>query len=311
MKIIKDNKAYATSIFLLILLIPVLMLMIISIDHYSHDVDNTADNIQSRKIKAMADNFEEEIATVTKQSLHEVSLNVTTNKKPLRNSRQTIKEDIQNKINKRIKQYDDYSINCQITDIENSNDPFKIEVTYSVTITKQASKVKINRQNTQEIELTDKSYPVYDSLPVLKTNANLKYNTTVFFNNNLVNYINIDNASAYRNSTAYPIIRKCPYTSYNNHGDNNQTILNCIQNHYYHNSHDGLCFFCRLENRTSCSDYGFETFILPREHMDKAPVSIDHVLLNDKSTQYPGGIIQLNNTTFIYLDNGHKTKYGL
>lgn len=311
MKIFKDNKGFATSIFLLILLIPVLMLMIISIDHYSHDVDNTADSIQSRKIKATADNFEEEITTITKQSLHEVSLNVTANKKPLRNSRQTIKEDIQNKINKRIKQYPDYSINCQINDIKNSNDPFKIEVTYSITITKQASKINIHRQNTQEIELTDKSYPVYDSLPVLKTNANLKYNTTVFFNNNLVNYISIENASAYRNSTAYPIIRKCPYTSYTHHGDNNQTILNCIQNHYYHNSHDGLCFFCRLENRTSCGDYGFETFILPTQRMDKAPVSIDHVLLNDKSTQYPGGIIQLNNTTFIYLDNGHKTKYGL
>jgi hypothetical protein len=66
-----------------------------------------------------------------------------------------------------------------------------------------------------------------------------------------------------------------------------------------------------LENKTDCNHYGFETFILPTKLVDEAPVSIDHVLLNDRNNQYSGNLITIENDTFIYLDNGHKSKYGL
>ena len=88
--------------------------------------------------------------------------------------------------------------------------------------------------------------------------------------------------------------------------------MDCITNHYYHKSHDGLCIFCRLENKTACKDMGLETFILPTKNVTSAPVSVDHVLLNTTpNSQYHGNRIVINNTMVIYLDDGHKTKYGL
>ena len=72
-----------------------------------------------------------------------------------------------------------------------------------------------------------------------------------------------------------------------------------------------MCLLCRLENKTSCNHYGFETFVLPTKLVDEAPASIDHVLLNDMNNQYPGSLITIGNNTLLYLDNGHKAKYGL
>ena len=137
-------------------------------------------------------------------------------------------------------------------------------------------------------------------------------NTTIInYNTQLEKILTGNNSNTYNNATQGAVIKKCPVEDYSQHGNSNTTIINCLNNHYYHNSHDGLCLFCRLENKTSCNHYGFETFIIPTETRNQAPVSIDHVLLNDINTQYEGDRIILNNTTIIYLDNGHKTKYGL
>jgi len=127
-----------------------------------------------------------------------------------------------------------------------------------------------------------------------------------------MNFISLNNSDVYNNSIEGCMIKKCPYEDYSSHGHSNEVIINCIDNHYYHKSHDGLCLLCRLEAKDTCPHYGLETFIVPTLIKDQAPVSIDHVLLNSTvNGQYGGNKIILNNTTVIYLDNGHKTKYGL
>lgn len=312
MKLIYNEEGYATSIFLLILLIPLVLLMIIIVEEYAHEVDNTIETIESEKIKSNTEDFENELITITKESLNEVTLDVVNSKQPLTDSRRYLKEYIGRKIlkNERKYQKDNIYINTEIKSIESSNDPFKIEINYHITSRINDSNIKISKEEKKLIELTDNNHPIYDPLPVLKTGA-LFNNDKVYYQNRLTDYIELDNNTVYLNVVTPIIIKKCPYDEYRQHGNSNQTFLNCIHNHYYHNSHDGMCLLCRLENKTACNHYGFETFIIPTKECDKAPASIDHVLLNDKSNQYDGNKIILNNQTLIYLDDGHKSKYGL
>ena len=310
MKFINDENAYTTSLIMIILLIPIFMLIIFTISQYEHDINNTADNLETNKIKSISNDLKTETKQVSKESLHEVSLNVTHNKKALSDSRKIIKKLIQEKIDSKLTSYKAEGINVtvNILNIDSSDDPFKAKLKYAYNVSSKNN--KINREETVLIEYTDEKYPVYDPLPTLKTGVNM--NTTIInYNTQLEKILTGNNSNTYNNATQGAVIKKCPVEDYSQHGNSNTTIINCLNNHYYHNSHDGLCLFCRLENKTSCNHYGFETFIIPTETRNQAPVSIDHVLLNDISTQYEGDRIILNNTTIIYLDNGHKTKYGL
>ena len=312
MKIINNQKGYTTSIILLLLLIPLLLLLTITIDEYNHEVDNTVENLQTKKMKSTTKDFENEIATITKQTLHDTTLDVITRKQALTNSKKYIKDKIQSKIDtiEQKQRKNNINIECTVNEIKPADDPFKIEIHYTLHVTTNNSNSKIQKEENRHIEITDTKYPVYDSLPTLKTRATFT-DSKVEYTDKLANYITINNSNAYLNSTQHVTIKKCPINDYSQHGNSNITIKNCLNNHYYHNSHDGLCLLCRLENRTTCEHYGFETFILPTEKFDKAPASIDHVLLNDQQGQYEGNNITIDNNTIIYLDNGHKIKYGL
>lgn len=312
MKIIKNENGYITSVFVLLMLIPILLLLIITIEEYEHDVNNTVDNLESKKIQRTTEDFENELILLTKETLHNVTSEVIISNKVLSNSREYIKEQLQNKINKKQEYYikKDIILNCSIKKIKSSNDPFKIEITYSLFATSNKTSAKISKEVIKLIEITSNEYPIYDPLPTLKTGATFK-DGNVYYSRKLSDNIILDNNTSYLNVIQSVTIKKCPYDDYKQHGNNNKTILNCIENHYYHNSHDGMCLLCRLENKTNCNDYGFETFILPTKIMDKAPTSIDHVLLNNIPTQYMGNNIIIDNMTSIYLDNGHKAKYGL
>lgn len=312
MKIIKDQKGYTTSVIIFILIIPLIMLMIITIEEYSHETENIEKKTEAVKIQSKTEDFEREIITITQQTLHETTLNITTTNVPIKDSRTYIKNIINEKIEEKEKKYkkDNIIINTSIKSVDSSDDPFKIEIKYHITATINNSQIKINRDEVKQVDITDSKYQVFDPLPVLKTGMTQK-NNRINFEGKLSEIINLKNSDAYTNTMISFSIKKCPYDNYNQHGNDNQTISNCINNHYYHNSHDGMCLLCRMENKTSCTHYGFETFIIPTLNYDRAPASIDHVLLNDKNSQYMGNKIEIDNQTVLYLDNGHRAKYGL
>ncbi len=309
MKIINDDGAYITSILLLVMLIPVLLLMIFIVDEYTHDVNSTVERLESDKIKSLAEDLEEETLRVTKESLHNISYEAVKSKTPA--TKEKIKKYIQNRINENIHKLNgNYVIQCVINDVKPSNNPFEIELTYHYVIITKDNRVKLTKNMDKTVEITDKKYPVYDPLPTLKTGATLK-EYYVEYEKKLSDFILFDESDVYVNVTEPIVIRQCPINDYSQHGNSNRTMMFCLNNHFYHNSHDGMCFLCRLENRTGCNHYGLETFILPTGLAEHAPASIDHVLLNDRNNQYPGNPITINGSAVIYLDNGHKTKYGL
>jgi hypothetical protein len=90
---------------------------------------------------------------------------------------------------------------------------------------------------------------------------------------------------------------------------------------YYHESNDGACLLCRLEGRSTCNHYGFETFIIPstsiNQQVIRASCPIDHVIFNKENfpDPYPGESVQYysngNNSYKLFLDNDHRAKYGV
>ena len=313
MKIFEDNNGYITSMILLMLLLIIILLLIITIDEQSYYINNTAETIESNKLTSVTRDFQEEIPQITKQTLSNITRQIIEYDKPLTNSRTTIKNKIQKEIDDKeidYKKKTGCNINCEINNLNPSENPFQIEIEYTIKTTyNNKSTIKITKQ--EHVSITDSQYPIYDPLPTLQTGIK-PTNNNIHYGKQLQEIINTNNSQVYDNATQGYIIRECPYQEYEKHGHNNTTIMDCINNHYYHKSHDGLCIFCRLENKTTCNDMGLETFILPTKNVTSAPVSVDHVLLNTtQNSKYPGNRILINNTTVIYLDDGHKTKYGL
>ena len=132
----------------------------------------------------------------------------------------------------------------------------------------------------------------------------------------------LENHSFYINASSPFIVKKCPYDPYKHHGDDNGKIMkNCRDNGYYHESRDGACFLCRLEGKSGCEHYGFETFINPQKTNETGLISAcgsDHVIFSNNI--YPGVEVIYNSENdsgnlvneILFLDpNGHKVKYGM
>ena len=151
------------------------------------------------------------------------------------------------------------------------------------------------------VSIVDANYPVYDVYPLFMADVEVVNDS----------YIYHDTNEAYSNACSGIIIKRCPYEDYTSHAHSNITMLDCLNNHYYHFSHDGLCVFCRLENKTTCSHNGLETFIVPSNKFNESTSSICHVYFNRTSDgHYNGSLYEFNNNSFIYLDNAHGDKYG-
>ncbi|OWT33442.1 hypothetical protein BGI41_02445 [Methanobrevibacter sp. 87.7] len=222
------------------------------------------------------------------------------------------REEIKNRLNNRLKEinndyYRNYNIkiDSNVLSVNNDDNPFNINI-----------KVKLNFEKDNNTYSTIETYKISiigleDPLPFLKLkNSDLTYNSTNFnYHNSLNSYLNeksID-GSSYINSSSPLIFKKCPYEPYEIHGNN--LSYNCIINNYYHESHDGSCIFCRLEGKADCNHYGLETFIVScKNDKNKSISSPDHVIFSDNP--YEGDKIVINDKTFLFLDNGHKNKYG-
>lgn len=297
MKIIEDNHGNINSIFILMLLIPIFLLLIFTINESSFISNNSITDISSDKLSYKTDDFINNIDVLTRQSLSNISYNACIMGRVSSNASSDIKTLVESSLDLVVHDYynEGIMIDYSIIDIMPSENPFEVDVYYSVNSSLVNTSIKTHSRDILHVSIVDDDYPVYDPF--------------IAFRKDLVN------KSIYSNIDDLHVIHKCPYEEYTSHGHNNNSVLvNCLSNHYYHFSHDGLCILCRLENKSTCSHNGIETFILPTAYMNESAVSVDHVLFNitgNYNNQYNGSIFFVNNSTFLYLDNGHRQKYGL
>lgn len=319
-----DQKGYVISGLSFLLIIPTIFLIAVFADivHTGSETQSLA--VQSDVTFYTAKDIESNIPVITEKILQKTTDGVVKTGNPLTNSRNAIKNNLQEELDQLSEKYQDserLNVTCKIWSVNPSAHPFKIEVNSTICV--QKGNVIHNEHISQNISIIDSKYPIQDPLPFIKcknygeiTNTSTK----VLYGSSLANLLkskNLTNADVYENATSPLFIKKCPYDPYIDHGNFPYFIVlkNCIDNGYFHDSSDGSCFLCRLEGKATCPHYGFETFIVPSNSSNStlisAPCSIEHVIFND--SVYPGEeIIYYSDGSRLFLDdNGHRKKYGL
>lgn len=306
MNIVNDDKGYITSILIVIIIIPIILLLISTINQSNEIVGNSTEKSESNRLSSITSDFQNDVESIVKKSLSNLTITVINTKEPVNNASSELKDMVQEELNYTQSEYYNNTgciISCNITNIEPSSDPFNISIDYNIST--ELDNKEINKVIHEDINVIDNHTLIYDPLPVL-VNDSMSSESKEFYGSFLFSLVNDSNRINSRT------IKKCPYEDYTEHGHNSTVMSNCLDNGYYHESHDGLCILCRLENRTSCPHMGLETFVLPTVMTTEAPVSVDHVLLNTtKNGVYKGNLLMVNNSAFLYLDGGHTSKYGL
>lgn len=314
-----------------LLILPAIMLLMVFLDMTNSGIGENSRVIGSKNVLNTVHDFESNVVVAGKQVIKTKSEGVVSSGTPLTNSREAIKTELQIKVDQMSQDYrqnNGLEVECNITSVGNSEDPFSIGVNSTLYVGRDD--ITHQENLTLEISLVDPQYPISDPLPFIKTKNHGGVQVIInkiVFGSSLANYLQsrgVINASAYVNSTTALIIKKCPNSPYEMHGINDtNTLKNCIENGYFHESNDGACFLCRLEGKGTCSHYGMETFIVPyssanntNQSFNSSPSSIEHVIFNDTSPggTYPGWKLLYYSDSrlfFIYLDNSHRQKYGL
>lgn len=332
-----DNKGYVMSGVSLLLILPAILLLTVFLDMTNEGIGENTRVISSGSVLNTVKDLEAHILVAGKEILKSEADGVMNSGKPLSDSRATIKDDLQFVMDQKVQNYKEnmgMELDCNITSVGNSEDPFAVQINSTIYVEK--GNITHLEHISQDIPITDPQYPIPNPLPFIKCKeygGMQVVDDKICFGPSLAYYLDkrgVANAFAYQNSTTAFIIKKCPYDPYKMHGNNNNTLKNCIGNGYFHESADGPCFLCRLEGKGTCIHYGMETFFVPSSSTNTsvncsnssenftyntAPSSIDHVIFDDiYNGTYQGDMIiyHINGfeILFIYLENAHRSKYG-
>ncbi|WP_405323786.1 hypothetical protein [Methanobrevibacter sp.] len=318
---LEDNDGNLSIIVTSLLLIGFLILSIIILNTAISQENENKEVVSSNNYQYILDDYIRNLPLIEHEAMEDLSEEVIKNKRPCLDSKSDLKKIIDEKLSvKNQEYYDNYhmQINSSLIAIENTSNPFSYKFkTHIFSVKGDYSFERIVSSDVDCIGLKD---PV--PLLYLKSYYGLSYNETSYsYANSLSDFLRengVENHSYYINSSSPLIIRKCPYDPYKHHGDDKGRIMkNCRDNGYYHESRDGACYLCRLEGKSGCEHYGFETFINPQKTNETDRVSAcgsDHVIFSDDI--YPGVEVIYNSENglneILYLDpHGHKVKYGM
>lgn len=324
-----DEKANFSIIMASLLLIGFLILSIVVLNAAIEERNEENEIISSNQYQFIMNDYIRNIPLLEREALEELSEEVMKNKRPCRDSKSDLKELIDEKLEMKNEEYwNTYNIqiNSSLIAIENTSNPFSYKFKTFIS----SAKRDYSYENTiaDDVDCINLKDPV--PLLFLKSYYGLNYNDSSYnYGNSLSQFLKrygVENYSFYINASSPLIIKKCPFDPYKHHGDDNGKIMkNCRDNGYYHESRDGACYLCRLEGKSGCEHYGFETFINPQRTNETGLASAcgsDHVIFSDDI--YPGVEVIYNNESIengigereiyeiLYLDpNGHKVKYGM
>ena len=315
----KENKGNIYIGIAAILLISFLILSVAILNLAINESKENKEAIASDEYEYIIQDYKRNIPITYKEAIKELSEEVIDKKIPLDDSKEEIKKVCDEKLaNLNQEYYNKYNIKIEssVKSVENISEPFDIRIETYISSVKNEMKYEDMVENDINIE------GFKDPIPFLYCGKEMSFSyneTTVKYGNSLAKYLEdkgVENSSYYINATAPLIIRKCPYDPYKHHGDG-FTMKTCRDSGYYHESADGSCYLCRLEGKSGCFHYGFETFINPQPsnltNLSSACGS-DHVIFGEDT--YPGieciYYSQNGINEFLFLDpNGHRVKYGM
>ena len=313
----KGNIIVGTTAILIVALILLCIFVMTSLNYIQNQ------NIESKSndnFKYIIDDYSSNLEVLGRESIADVTQKVY-NGLPVRDSENDIKKRLTEKLNDKngeFKEKYDVDLSSEVLSVETTDSPWVI--LFKVRLDGE----KDNERFSQVIERNASVEGLRDPLPIAKltiASGIMAYDDKIHYKTSLSAYMllhNFDSPESYIEATAPLTIKKCPYDPYVHHGDDDGKIMkNCRDNGYYHESRDGACYLCRLEGKSGCEHYGFETFINPHSTNETGRVSAcgsDHVIFSDDI--YPGVEVIYNSedglNEILYLDpHGHKVKYGM
>ena len=320
-ELLNDEKGNFSIILTSLILIGFLLLSIIILNVAINQERENGEIVSSNNFQYIVNDYIRNLPLIEHEALEDLSEEIIKDKRPSLDSKSDLKEIVDGKLSAKNKEYyENYGIqiNSSLIAIENTSNPFSYKFkTHILSVKGDYSFEKIVSSDVDCIDLKDPVPILY-----LKDYHGLSYNESFYnYGNSLSEFLRskgVENYSFYIDANSPLIIRKCPYDPYKHHGDDNGKIMkNCRDNGYYHESRDGACYLCRLEGKSGCEHYGFETFINPHKTNETGLVSAcgsDHVIFSDNI--YPGVEVVYNSENglneILYLDpHGHKVKYGM
>ena len=320
-ELLNDEKGNFSIILTSLILIGFLLLSIIILNVAINQERENGEIVSSNNFQYIVNDYIRNLPLIEHEALEDLSEEIIKDKRPSLDSKSDLKEIVDGKLSAKNKEYyENYGIqiNSSLIAIENTSNPFSYKFkTHILSVKGDYSFEKIVSSDVDCIDLKDPVPILY-----LKDYHGLSCNESFYnYGNSLSEFLRskgVENYSFYIDANSPLIIRKCPYDPYKHHGDDNGKIMkNCRDNGYYHESRDGACYLCRLEGKSGCEHYGFETFINPQKTNETGRVSAcgsDHVIFSDDI--YPGVEVIYNDEDrlkeILYLDpHGHKVKYGM
>ena len=320
-ELLNDEKGNFSIILTSLILIGFLLLSIIILNVAINQERENGEIVSSNNFQYIVNDYIRNLPLIEHEALEDLSEEIIKDKRPSLDSKSDLKEIVDGKLSAKNKEYyENYGIqiNSSLIAIENTSNPFSYKFkTHILSVKGDYSFEKIVSSDVDCIDLKDPVPILY-----LKDYHGLSYNESFYnYGNSLSEFLRskgVENYSFYIDANSPLIIRKCPYDPYKHHGDDNGKIMkNCRDNGYYHESRDGACYLCRLEGKSGCEHYGFETFINPQKTNESGRVSAcgsDHVIFSDDI--YSGVEVIYNSENglneILYLDShGHKVKYGM
>ena len=276
-KFFNDEKGNFSIIITSLILIGFLILSIIILNSAISQENENNEIVSSNSYQYVLDDYIRNLPLIQHEALEELSEELIENKRPCLDSKRDLKEIIDGKLNEKNQEYyDNYhiQINSSLIAIENTSNPFSYKFkTHIFSVKGDYSFERIVSSDVDCIGLKDPVPILY-----LKDYHGLSYNESSYnYGNSLSEFLRangVENHSFYIDANSPLIIRKCPYDPYKHHGDDNGKLMkNCRDNGYYHESKDGACYLCRLEGKSGCEHYGFETFINPQKTNETGRVS--------------------------------------
>lgn len=318
-ELINDNKGNIYIGIATILIISFLILSICVLSLSINEEKENIDSMESDEFNNIIQNYKQDIPIIEKEAIKELSEEIIDKKTPVQDSKEEIKKRCDEKLKTLNQKYlTDYNIKIEssVSSIENTSEPFDIKFeTYIASV-----KNNMSYNNLEENDINIEG--LKDPIPFIYCGKDFSFSyneSCVKYGDSLAKYLKnkgVEGYEYYIDATTPLIVRKCPYDPYVHHGDG-YTMKSCRDSGYYHESADGACYLCRLEGKSGCGHYGFETFINP------APTTLtnltsacgsDHVIFGEDT--YPGieciyytydGINEI-----LFLDpNGHRVKYGM
>lgn len=322
-----DNCGYVMTGTSFLLILPVLTLFMVLVDVNYGDTESKVQYIESENSLHVFQDLESNIPRLARQVLKEEAYTVINSEKSLTDSKKSTRDNLQLKVDQITQNYNNHGlkVNCTVLSIKESDDPFEVEVTSLVVV--QKDKVSHQKILHQKISINDPNDPLPDPMPFVKCSeyggASIN-GSRIYYGHSLALYLeqrNEKNGMVYENASSPLFINQCPYDPFVFHGDpvTMETLKNCLDNGFYHESNDGACYLCRLEGKSTCHHQGLEIFIVPHptcNQSDNAPCSVDHVLFGDDGGDiYSGWSIQYHQEGDLifqlFLDDSHRKKYGL